>query len=123
MTTDIQPKSLMVVPMRGYVCALDDLSPCEWDDPNLRTMTICVDQGGSYGPVIADINCDRRGFVTEEMCLEQWREALATAHMFAAAPDLLAALEDLVSTFDVPMDAQQWANARAAISKATGGAA
>lgn len=47
----------------------------------------------------------------------------ANAHLIAAAPDLLAALEiliDCASYGDVIQDADAWATARAAIAKATG---
>ncbi len=58
---------------------------------------------------------------------EKWgyRHADANSRLICSAPDLLAALEDLISTFDIPTDAPGpcWDNARAAISKAKGGAA
>ncbi|AYJ87634.1 hypothetical protein D3Y57_19045 [Sphingomonas paeninsulae] len=42
----------------------------------------------------------------------------ANAHLIAAAPDLLAALEALVSSFETHRPKLLWDNARAAIAKA-----
>ena len=121
---------LMVVPMRGW----DDPnahSPCGWDDPNLRKVMICIAQTGeakigpegSWGPIVADINGDRRGFVTEEMCVEEWAKTLATAHLLAAAPELFDAVEHvLIASEDGgDMNDIDWNMLRSAVSRAQGG--
>lgn len=46
-----------------------------------------------------------------------------SAHLFAAAPDLLAALQDLEGSFEKHRPKAMWDAARAAIAKANGGAA
>jgi hypothetical protein len=95
-------------------------------DGDGTTEGVSIDEESAYWAPILEER-DQEGWV---ICrLTSWDlsdrdrdEVRADMALIAAAPELLAALEDLVSTFDVPMDAQQWANARAAISKATGGA-
>lgn len=95
---------LMVLPMRSFEHQPDSHAPCEWDDPDLATLYVCVDrtgeakvgQGGSYGTIVATMNEDRLGYVCEEFAQERWEKTLAMARLFAAAPDLLAALKGMV---------------------------
>lgn len=48
-------------------------------------------------------------------------ERLANAQLIAAAPEMLAALEDLVNSFEKHRPKTYWDAARAAIAKAKGG--
>jgi hypothetical protein len=105
---------LMVLPMRSFEHQPDSHAPCKWDDPDLATLYVCVDrtgeakvgQGGSYGTIVATMNEDRLGYVCEEFAQEQWEKTLAMARLFAAAPDLLAALEQTLATLDAVCEMQ-----------------
>ncbi len=124
---------LMVLPMRSFEHQPDSHAPCEWDDPDLATLYVCVDrtgeakvgQGGSYGTIVATMNEDRFGYTCEDTAREQWEKTLAMARLFAAAPDLLAALEQVLDLFEWGESGGEheaaYYSAREAIAKAKGG--
>ena len=70
----------------GHNCTTE----CPLDSPQCQSVAIEWD-GGS-----AMLNEDRLGYTTEEFAVKQWAKTMAAAHLMAAAPDLLAALENLV---------------------------
>ena len=55
--------------------------------------------------------------------IETESEMQAVANLWMAAPELLEALQALVNSFETHRPKALWDNARAAIAKATGGAA
>ena len=56
-------------------------------------------------------------------CIDNEEEMQAVANLWMAAPELLEALQALVNSFEKHRPKALWDNARAAIAKATGGAA
>lgn len=75
-------------------------------------LTVVLTNGdGFHGDVVAAVWCDDD------------HSELDTARLIAAAPDMLAALVDLVESFEKHRPKAYWDAARAAIAKATGGAA
>jgi hypothetical protein len=77
---------------RIYVDSSNVMMPCNLDDPRCQTVEICWDGGSAL------LNEDRLEYVREDFAAEQWDKTLAAARLMAAAPDLLAALEDVVKS-------------------------
>lgn len=82
--------------------------------------------GGSVelGSTNVTVALDRADRFTSELVISR-DELCANGHLIAAAPDLLAALENLAGLFDaLHPNAAQWGDytkARAAVAKARGG--
>lgn len=75
---------------------------------------------GPDGEAVAE--CPINSIVTEETQFEHEAVKEANARLISAAPDMLAALENLVNCFEKHRPKAYWDAARTAITKATGGA-
>ena len=76
------------------------------------------------GNIQAAISSEQGIATTNAPALMSVEEAEANARLIAAAPELLAALQTLVNSLcPYDTDPECWANAMAAIAKATGGTA
>ena len=92
-------------------------TPGPWEAVgNLVRSPMVQPQGLSKGVQIAECR--------DAYFLSHTEESKANAHLIAAAPELLEALQEMVSLVEmvIPFDGPQQRKARAAIAKATGDA-
>jgi len=94
----------------------DAMVACDLDDPGVRTLAARVDM--PEGMVEFHMNVDRLGYVDPAMGQKEFDLAVKAARLFVAAPELLAALEEILEG-----NRNGWIArvAREAIAKAKGG--
>jgi hypothetical protein len=68
--------------------------PCDLGDPSVQTVGVVVDL--PEGTVDFHINEDRLGWVDPKKGQEAFDRAVEAAHLFVAAPDLLAAANRII---------------------------
>jgi hypothetical protein len=71
----------------------DAMVACDLDDPGVRTLAVRVDM--PEGMVECHMNVDRLGCCPPELGQKEFDLAVKAAKLFVAAPELLAALEEV----------------------------
>lgn len=89
-----------------------EVYPEEVDKPYIRIRGTQLGQRFKVSSVITP--------VYEGVLEREAKETRANAHLIAAAPDLLEALQDLLHAYDNKGERPAWNSARAAITKALG---